>query len=100
MDKVTIRWTQIGYESFEEVVQYIVKDSPYYGSNFASKILNLVEQLSLFPRMGREVPEYQNPTIRELIYQNYRIVYEVQDTAVWILLIIHGSRWLPETART
>lgn len=46
--------------------------------------------------MGRIVPEYNNPDIRELIYQNYRIVYKIEKQTVYLTLVIHGSKELPE----
>ena len=96
MDKVEkIIWTEDGIGSFEEVVQYISKDSVYYASNFEKKIWLSIERLKDFPYMGRVVPEYSNPDIRELIYQNYRIVYTISSNVVYIVLVIHGSHKLP-----
>jgi len=75
MDKIEkLIWTEDGMKSLEEIVQYISKDSVYYASNFAKKILETIECLIDFPLMGRVVPEYDdNSDIRELIHQNYRI---------------------------
>lgn len=88
-------WTYDGIESFEGVIQYIAEDSTYYASNFAKNILQAIERLETFPHMGRIVPEYNNPDIRELIYQNYRIVYKIEKKAVYLALVIHGSKELP-----
>ena len=87
-------WTKDGIKSFEEVIQYISKDSFYYASNFAKKVLFYIEKLKHFPNIGRIVPEYNEPDIRELIYQNYRIVYKVDRKIVYVLLVIHGTREL------
>jgi toxin ParE1/3/4 len=51
-----------------------------------------VEKLLQFPRMGRVVPETQDESIRELLHQNYRIVYRINGERIEILTIIHGSR--------
>ncbi|MBI3599554.1 MAG: hypothetical protein HY097_02800 [Nitrospinae bacterium] len=45
--------TEDGIGSFEEVVQYISKDSVYYAGNFAKKIWLSIERLKVFPYMGR-----------------------------------------------
>lgn len=96
MDKVEkLIWTEDGIESFEEVVQYISRDSVYYASNFAKKVLLSIEKLEDFPRIGRIVPEYNDPNIRELIYQGYRIVYKIDKEVVYIVLVTHGSQELP-----
>ncbi|ODS36499.1 hypothetical protein BEH94_11280 [Candidatus Altiarchaeales archaeon WOR_SM1_SCG] len=97
MDKIEkIIWTDDGINSFEDIVRYISMDSEYYASNFAKKVLLSIETLKIFPRIGRVVPEYNNPNIREIIYQNYRIVYKLSDKAVYIVLIIHGAKNLPK----
>ena len=97
MDKIErIIWTEDGIKSFEDIVQYISIDSEYYASNFARKLLLVIERLEIFPRSGRIVPEYNNPDIRELIYQNYRVVYKISNKAVYVVLVIHGTKQLPE----
>lgn len=70
------------------------KDSEYFAINFASKIISSVEILKSFPNIGRIVPEYQNPEIRELIYRNYRIVYKYKTKFVEIITVFHGSKLL------
>lgn len=47
------------------------------------------------PRIGRVVPEFDDPAIRELIVQKYRIIYRVTDHSVTIAAVIHGARLLP-----
>lgn len=69
---------------------------PYYGGGFAKGILACIEKLTDFPLAGRIVPEYNNPVLRELIYQNYRIVYKIGIKEVFVVLVIHGSRELPQ----
>jgi len=92
MDKIEkLIWTEDGMKSLEEIVQYISKDSVYYASNFAKKILETIECLIDFPLMGRVVPEYDdNSDIRELIHQNYRIVYKVSKNVIYI---VFGYSW-------
>ena len=38
------------------------------------------------------VPEADEETIRELLYQNYRIIYRIKDELIEILTVIHGRR--------
>lgn len=96
MDSVEkIIWTEDGIKSFENVIQYISGDSCYYAANFAKRILFSIERLNDFPYSGRIVPEYNIPEIREIIYQNYRIVYKIGKQAIYIVLVIHGSHELP-----
>jgi hypothetical protein len=45
---------------------------------FVIKLIDRVDQLIEFPESGREVPEKNNPEIRELIEGNYRIFYRFE----------------------
>ena len=54
----------------------------------------IIKNISQFPFSGRIVPEYNNPNLREKIYQNYRIVYRIKNDAIEIIVIVHGMRQL------
>jgi len=56
-----------------------------------------VQTLTIFPEMGRIVPEYRRPNLRELLFQNYRIVYRLTGDEVQIVAVVHGVRLLPES---
>lgn len=48
------------------------------------------------------VPELADPSVRELLIGNSRLIYEVQERYVYILALIHGARdlaapWKRET---
>ena len=57
---------------------YIAQDSEYYADRFTERLLAAVENLSTFPQMGRVVPEVGDPGIRELLFNNYRIMYRIE----------------------
>jgi plasmid stabilization system protein ParE len=59
-------------------------------------VFKRIEQLELFPYSGRVVPEYNQPNLREIIYQNYRVIYRVKTGLIEIVRITHGARLLPE----
>lgn len=54
--------------------------------------------LELHPEMGRIVPEYRDPKIRELIFRPYRIVYRLNDSrkVAEIARVWHAARGAPE----
>jgi addiction module RelE/StbE family toxin len=89
---VRIIWSQDAAADLEEICDYIAKDSEYYARVFAQGVINAIERLLLFPESGRVVPEYGQKDIREIIYQNYRIVYRIKSDAVEIVAITHGAR--------
>jgi len=87
-----IEWTDPAIESLRNLHGYIAKDSEVYASSFVQRIVLAVEKLTNFPRLGRVVPEADEETIRELLYQNYRIIYRIRGERVEILTVIQGSR--------
>lgn len=91
-----IIWTENGIDSLEEIIEHIAIDSPYYASNFAKKVISLIENLKHFPNIGRIVPEYKDKDIRELIYQNYRIIYLIKGNSINLIYIGHSSKNIPD----
>jgi toxin ParE1/3/4 len=87
-----IRWSEPAIESLRNLHDYIAKDSEIYASSFVQRIILATEKLTNFPRLGRVVPEADEETIRELLYQNYRIIYRIKGEQVGILTVIQGSR--------
>ena len=58
---------------------------------------NATDNLEIFPEMGRVVPERNDPSIREIIFGSYRIMYKVEVNHCYITTIIHGKRlYIPE----
>ena len=87
-----IKWSPKAVENLEAICAFIAKDSPFYASLTAQNILNLIDNLFVFPLSGRIVPEYDNENIRELIYISYRIVYRFKGGIVEIATICHSVK--------
>lgn len=81
-------------EDLKNITYYISRDSPKYAKILISQIFEMVSHLEKFPKFGRTVPEYNNPKIREIIYKNYRIVYQIKEEYLEIITVIQGSRTL------
>ncbi len=54
-----------------------------------------VELLRDLPEQGREVPEWHEPTVREVFHEPYRIIYEIHEDRIEILTLIHFRQELP-----
>ncbi len=89
-----IKWSPKAAQSFEEICNYISKDSEYYASIFAKKVNAIVKEIPRFPKLGWIVPEYQEENLREKIFQNYRIVYRLKGDIIEIVVISHGAKQL------
>ncbi|MEA2076312.1 MAG: type II toxin-antitoxin system RelE/ParE family toxin [Euryarchaeota archaeon] len=91
-----IMWSPKAINELGRICGYIGENLEYYARIFAENVFKRIEQLELFPYSGRIVPEYNQPDLRELIYQNYRIIYRVKTGLIEIVWITHGARLLPE----
>jgi toxin ParE1/3/4 len=87
-------WAPRAISGLEEICGYIAEDSALYARVFAQHIVARIKTIAQFPNAGRVVPEYRRLDIRELIFQNYRIVYRVKPDVVEIAAIVHGARLL------
>jgi addiction module RelE/StbE family toxin len=87
-----IIWTEPAVDDLESIKNYIARDSEIYALQFVQKIINCIEKVCSFPKIGREVPEANNKNIREVIFSNYRIIYRIKRESILILAIIHGAR--------
>ncbi len=79
-------------DDLESIASYIEQDSPEKADNLVSGIFEKVDMLKNFPHLGRIFSERNDDRIREIIYKNYRIVYEIKNEIIEILIVTHGSR--------
>ena len=75
---------------------YEVQGDPDTGIRLTQALLSRIEQPEQFPLSGRQVPEFDQPSLRELIQPHYRIVYRLVGSAVQVLRIWRSERLLPE----
>ncbi|MCL4791535.1 MAG: type II toxin-antitoxin system RelE/ParE family toxin [Gammaproteobacteria bacterium] len=90
-----IEWSPRAERDVTQLRDYIAQDSPFYARQFTERLIQSVERLTSMPRSGRMVPEAgHQDTIREVIFQGYRIFYRIQDDQqrLQIVTIVHGNR--------
>jgi addiction module RelE/StbE family toxin len=81
-----------------DIVRYISLDSPNRAVSFGQFLISSTKRLADFPEMGRIVPEFDAPDIREIIVRNYRVIYRVDHAGhrVDVARFWHGARGNPE----
>lgn len=87
-----IIWSSDAASDLEAICDYVAKDSEYYARVLAQGIISAIERLQVFPESGRIVPEYNQKDLREVIFQNYRVVYRVKPDIIEVVTITHGAR--------
>jgi toxin ParE1/3/4 len=91
---VEVRWTLQAADDVEAIAAFIATDSTTYAQLFVLNVMQGVDRISRFPRVGRMVPEFGQAILRELILGNYRLVYRIRKDVVEILTVFHGARRL------
>ena len=74
---IDVVWVSSALEDLKKIKEYIASDSVHYANKFIEGAFDATERLTVFPKSGRLVPEYQNPNIREVGHSSYRIIYEI-----------------------
>jgi toxin ParE1/3/4 len=90
---MTVRWSPEAAADFAAIVEYIRKQNPSAAERVANKIYDGVASLASFPRQGRLG---KTKGTRELVFSPlpYIAVYRVEEEAVEIARVLHGSqRW-------
>ena len=90
---VTIDWSNQVFGDIDSTADYLAQYSKPFARAFVDKVFEKVDHLKTFPEMGRMVPEIGGPKVRELIYKQYRIVYQiVSNNHIRILTVQHSSQ--------
>ena len=95
MPKTSIRFAASAVSDLEALrVLYTKQGVPGVGDRLISEIVARIEALSDHPEMGRIVPEFCQPFLREIIHPPFRIVYRRRLESVRIVRIWRGERLL------
>ena len=91
-------WSPASRDDLRDIVNFISRDSRQRAETFGYRLIAETDGLQNFSEIGRVVPEYGVPTIREVIVRSYRIVYRVdhERKLVEIARVWHAARGTPE----
>lgn len=97
MDFRVIDSTKARYD-LRGIKRYISLDSPRAAEKFGYFLFSKTKMLGSHPWIGRTVPNFNNPNIREIIVGNYRVIYRVDLLAKQIEIVRywHAARGTPE----
>jgi len=86
-------WTPEAVNDREDIYSYVEQDNPLAALALDELIAERTAVLQNFPRMGRggRVPD----TFELVIHSSYMIVYDIVETRVRILNVVHTARQWP-----
>jgi addiction module RelE/StbE family toxin len=80
-----------------DIVRYIARHNSDAAARLGFELITRAESLTQFPEIGRMVPEFRLPDLREIICRSYRIIYRLkrEDKQIQIIRFWHGARGFP-----
>lgn len=95
MAKVAIRFAESALTDLESIrAWYAEQGVPDVGERLLGEIVASIEALADHPDMGRVVPEFGQPFLRELIRPPFRIVYRRDPKHVRVVRVWRSERLL------
>ena len=95
MAKVAVRFAESALADLESIRDwYAEQDVPEVGERLIGDIVAGIEALADHPDMGRIVPEFNQPFLRELIWPPFRVVYRRDPKHVRVVRVWRSERLL------
>ncbi|MCP4677964.1 MAG: type II toxin-antitoxin system RelE/ParE family toxin [Deltaproteobacteria bacterium] len=91
-----IHWSDKAKADLSDIGDFIARDNTSSAQKWVEKLILAVEQATDMPYSGRMVPELQRTDIREMLRDNYRIVYLVNAEGLSVLSVFEGHRKFPD----
>ena len=92
---VPIRLAASALADLEDIrAWYSEQGTPEVGRHLVGGIVDRIEALADHPDLGRVVPEFEQPFLRELIHPPFRIVYRRNADILRIVRVWRGERRL------
>ena len=88
---VKIIWSNFAIESIHAASEFHRPYSAGFADTLIERVFEKVLLLEIHPLMGRIVPELNQPNVRELLYKQYRIMYQVIQADELAILAVHHS---------
>ncbi len=87
-----VAWTEIAKQHLQRIYDHVEPQSELYARRMVEKLVLRADGLGDFPQMGRAVPEYDDPNVRELLVSPYRIIYVILEHRIDVIGVIHTAQ--------
>lgn len=95
MPGIAVTFAESALRDLEEIrAWYAEQGVPEVGDRLVAEVFQQVEHLVDHPDMGRMVPEFNQPFLRELVHPPFRIVYRRDPTRLRVVRVWRSERLL------
>ena len=97
METYNVQFLQEALDDLEEIVLYVAQDSRQAALRMHDKIIEKANDLSVFPKRGRLVPDKKMAAAgyRMLGIKPYIAFYRIVDRYIFIYRVLHGAMNYP-----
>jgi plasmid stabilization system protein ParE len=74
-----IRWSLEAFERVKSIKEYIEQEYPSGAYEFAKGILEQIENIAIYPKIGKSAFSKTYPNLRFLVWKHYKIYYEYRE---------------------
>lgn len=83
---MNVEWSIRARRRFDEVHERIAANAPERANAFCARLIEAAGHLETYPYLGPLLPE--DAAFRQLIVDDYRIVYRIGEEAVYVVTIV------------
>lgn len=95
MPRCAISFSQSALQDFQDIRAWYTEEGvPAVAERLIREIFDHVELLREQPMMGRQVPEFQQSFLRELVVPPFRVVYRHEASRVRVVRVWRSERLL------
>ncbi len=82
----------------ESIVRFIARQNPDAAARVGYELIVRAEGLTVFPEIGRVVPEFRRSDLREVVCRSYRIIHRLRRDReqIEIVRFWHAARGFPQ----
>ena len=95
--KIKVVLSRTAVIDLEGIIEYYFELNRATARRYYREIIGRIRKLASFPLIGRIVPEFEEEfydKYRELIHENFRIIYRVEGKRIFVLRIVNARRLL------
>ena len=78
-------------------VRYVARHNSDAAARLGYDLITRAEKVAAFPEIGRVVPEFRQPNLREVVCRSYRVIYRIRrdEQRIDIVRFWHAARGFP-----
>ena len=93
-------WSEQASHALDAAVGYVAQESLPAARRLLDEALAAAGSLDTLSERGSIAPETNDPAVRQLLIQRYRLLYEVTDDEVQVLAFLHQRQDVTAWRRT